>query len=272
MTHRAFALLEMLVTIAILGILMGLAIPAMNLAAAATMRANCQTNLRQISRAAIQYATQRDGRFPPGVQYGTDGNALSGDIRAWDWWKRPNGRVQPGELWTFTDMNEPSGVLTCPTAIGLNAAWEGDPVTGYNYNVAFIAAEARMPFPDDADLGAWDLVIEKPNLDGLKELRLAQCRRSGTTALFGTGGRAGGTNKFMRSPVNVGGGYDTAYAGGQSFPGGSSNVGFVDGHVSRHVHPFQGQHWDDLPDWLTNSLEWPKNGFLSDDATAYDPR
>lgn len=272
MSGRAFTLLEMLVTIAIIGILMGLAIPAMDHAAAATMRTHCQSNLRQMSRASIQYATQRDGRFPPAVLYGTDGNALSGDVRAWDWWKASSGRVHAGELWAFTDTNDPSGVLRCPTAVGLEAAWDGDPVTGYNYNVAFIAAEARLPLPDDAGLGAWDLVIEKPNLDGRKELTLAQCNRSGTTALFGTGGRRGGTNKFMRSPVNIGGGADTAYAGGQSFPGGTSNVGCVDGHVSKRVHPFRGEHWEDLPSWLTDSLCWPENGFLSDDETAYDPR
>lgn len=272
MSRRGFTLLEVLLTIAIIGVLMGLAIPAMDRAAAATMRTHCQTNLRQMSRAAIQYATQGDGRFPPGLLYGTDRDAMSGDVRAWDWWMHSGGTVRPGQLWKFTDMNEPSGVLRCPTAVGLDAAWEGDPVTGYNYNVAFIAAESRMPMPDDVGLGAWDLVIEKPNLDGLKELTFAQCHRSGTTALFGTGGRAGGTNKFMRSPVNIGGGYDTAYAGGQSFPGGASNVGWVDGHVGRRAHACKGHHWDDLPAWLTETLGWPKNGFLSEDAGAYDPR
>ncbi len=272
MNSRAFTLLEMLVTLAILGLLMSLAIPAFDKAATATIRTHCQSNLRQMSRAAIQYATQRDGRFPPGLLYGTDGDALSGDVRAWDWWKRSDGTVRPGQLWHFTDMNEPSGVLNCPTAVGLAAAWEGDPVTGYNYNVGFIAAEARMPSSTDAGCGAWDLVLEKPNLDGQRELGLAQCHRSGTTAIFGTGGRAGGVNKFMRSPVNIGGGYDTAYAGGQSFPHGSTNVGFVDGHVAKRSHPFQGQHWDDLPTWLTDALAWPENGFLSDDTSVYDPR
>jgi prepilin-type N-terminal cleavage/methylation domain-containing protein/prepilin-type processing-associated H-X9-DG protein len=267
-----FTLLEVLITVAIIGLLMGIALPAMDRAAAAAQRTHCRTNLRQMSRAAIQYAIEHDGQFPPGVLYGSDADATSGDVRAWDWHRDPSGRVRPGTLWNYTDMNEPSGVLTCPTAVGLEAAWQGDRATGYNYNVAFIAAEARMPWSGDEGLNAWDLLIEKPNLDGRTDLRYAQCHRSGTTALFGTGGRSGGTNKFMRSPVNVGGGYDTAYAGGQSFPGSTSNVGWVDGHVSKKAHAYKGHHWDDLPAWLCDTLSWPANGFLSDDARAYDPR
>ena len=79
-------------------------------------------------------------------------------------------------------------------------------------------------------------------------------------------------NKFMRSPVNVGSGYDTAYAGAQSFPHGRTNIAWIDGHVTTQQHAHKGKHFDDLPSWLTDSLAWPKNGFLSNDARSYDPR
>ena len=144
-------------------------------------------------------------------------------------------------------------------------------MTGYNYNVAFIAAEARQPIADDKDLGAWDLLVPKDNLDGRTHLTLAQCRRRATTALFGVGGRRGGVNKFMRSPVNVGPQYDLAYAGGQAFPNGS-NVARLDGSVDTVRQAFRGLHADALPAWIVDGLGWPDNGFLSDDATAYDPR
>jgi prepilin-type N-terminal cleavage/methylation domain-containing protein/prepilin-type processing-associated H-X9-DG protein len=272
MTRRGLSIAEVLIVIIILGILASLAIPSLQRASAATVRTHCRSNLRQLARAATLFAIERDGRFPPGLLYGSDRHATNGDVRAWDWVRAADGRVRPGELWTYTDGGAERVVLQCPTADQTQTSWAGDPSTGYNYNVAFIAAESRVPTPADADKGAWDLVIEKPNLGGQTQLTLAQCHRSGTTALFGTSGRRGGLNKFMRSPVNVGAGYDTAYAGGQSFPDGRTNVAWVDGHVSSQHHQCKGQYWDDLPSWLTDSLDWPANGFLSEDAGSYDPR
>jgi len=270
--RRGLTITELLVVIAVLGVLAGLAIPALDAVAASTRRAHCKSNLRQMARAAIARAAQHDGRFPPGLLHGSNSDATSGDVRAWDWTRSASGVVTPGELWLFTDGDSEQRVLQCPTAQHVAASWTGDPVTGYNYNVAYIAAEARQPTAGDAGHGAWDLVIEKPNLDGRTELTLQQCRRSGTVALFGTGGRRGGVNKFMRSPVNAPGCYDTAYGGGQSFSGGTTNVAWVDGHVSSQRHGHRGLHWSDLPAWMTDGLDWPRNGFLSEDAAAYDPR
>ncbi|MDP7029110.1 MAG: type II secretion system protein [Phycisphaerales bacterium] len=270
--RRGLSITELLVVIAVLGIVASLAIPALDAAATSTRRAQCASNLRQMTRAALSYAAQREGRFPPGLLYGTDRNATSGIVRAWDWTRSAAGTVTPGELWSLVDGNSERQVLQCPTAEHVNPGWSGDPATGYNYNVAFVAAEARPPTSTDAGLGAWDLVIEKPNLDGGAALTLQQCRRSAAAALFGTGGRRGGVNKFMRSPVNAPGCYDTAYGGGQAFPDGGSNVGWIDGHVSTQRHMHRGAHWDSLPAWMTAQLDWPRNGFLSEDASAYDPR
>lgn len=270
--RRGLSIVELTTAVAILGIVVSLAVPALDHAASSTRTAHCASNLRQMARAATLYATEHRLMFPPGLLMGSDTDATNGDVRAWDWWRGADGTVRPGPLWTYTDAGDALKVLTCPTAVQLNAAWAGDPVTGYNYNVAFVAAESRAAGAGDAGSGAWDLVMPKDNLDGLKWLTLPQCARSGVTALFGTGGRAGGTNKFMRSPVNVGAGYATAYAGGQAFAEGSSNVAWIDGHVSARKHPFKGHHFDDLPNWLTDGLGWPDNGFLSNDASAYDPR
>ncbi len=269
--RRGWTLLEMMCVISVLALLMAVLLPGLQHTNRKAMHVHSSSNLRQLARAATLHSMERAGMFPPGLLYGTDDNAQSGDIRAWDWWQSPQGRVQPGPLWALTDTTDPRGILQCPLAAHQPADWDGDPVTGYNYNLAYIAAEAASPWTAQPGMGAWDLVIDKPNLDGLGWLTRTQCRRAGSTALFGLGGRLGGANKFMRSPVNVGG-METAYAGGQAFPDGVTHVAWIDGHVAQRRHPFRGQHWDDLPDWMTNQLEWPLNGFLSDDAHAYDPR
>ena len=269
--RRGWTIIEMTCVIAILTLLVSILLPGLRHTNREAMHLHTGSNLRQLARAATLYSVERSGMFPPGLLHGLNNDAQSGDVRAWDWWKRPDGTVQPGPVWALTDTTDPRGILQCPLAQDQHAGWNGDPVTGYNYNVAFIAAEAASPWTAQPGMGAWDLVIEKPNLGGLGWLTRAQCRRAGTTALFGLGGRLGGVNKFMRSPVNIGG-METAYAGGQAFPDGVTHVAWVDGHIARRRHPFRGQLWDDLPNWMTSQLEWPRNGFLSDDARAYDPR
>lgn len=268
---RAFTLVEMLVVVAIIVVLATMLVPAAARAQDGAMRAQCMSHLRQMTFAATTWAVDHEGAFPPGLLHGTDRDCLSGDVRAWDWHRRPDGGVRPGLLWQHVSGVDAHGVLRCPTATHLSASWNSDPVTGYNYNVAFIAGEARSPAPDDKDLGAWDLLSPKANLNGATHLTLAQCQRGASVALFGVGGRRDGTNKFMRSPLNAGPEYDIAYAGAQAFMSGS-NVGRVDGSVVTVELPHRGVYADDLPAWIVNQLDFPRNGFLSDDASAYDPR
>jgi type II secretory pathway pseudopilin PulG len=264
-------MVEVLTVIAIIGTLTALLVPMAARAQDAAMRATCMAHLRQLGLGAVSHASEHKGVFPAALLYGTNDDCLSGDVRAWDWHRHANGSVTPGLLWSHVPGVNAHGVLHCPTAIAVDASWSGDPVTGYNYNTGFIAAEARMPHGGDAGSGAGDLVQPKANLDGDTHVPLARCRRSANTALFGMGGRRGGVNKFMRSPENVGTGYDLAYAGGQAFPNGSNWVG-VDGSVWTSQLPHKGMHADALPVWIVDQLNFPRNGFLSDDASAYDPR
>ncbi len=64
---RGFTLVELLVVIAIIGILAGLAIPAVQMAREAARRASCTNNLRQLGLGAIQYATKKNA-FPKSMQ------------------------------------------------------------------------------------------------------------------------------------------------------------------------------------------------------------
>ena len=61
--NTAFTLVEMLVVIAILGILMGLLLPAVNSVRESMRRTQCKNNLAQLGRAALQHLTVQ-GHFP----------------------------------------------------------------------------------------------------------------------------------------------------------------------------------------------------------------
>ena len=66
--NKAFTLVELLVVISIIGLLAGLAVPAINGALKKAKSGACMANLRQIGLALITYATDSEsGKFPESV-------------------------------------------------------------------------------------------------------------------------------------------------------------------------------------------------------------
>jgi prepilin-type N-terminal cleavage/methylation domain-containing protein/prepilin-type processing-associated H-X9-DG protein len=64
---RAFSLVELLTVILIIGVLMGLLIPALAGARRAAQRIQCASNLRQLDAAMMNYAAEFKGYFPGNV-------------------------------------------------------------------------------------------------------------------------------------------------------------------------------------------------------------
>jgi prepilin-type N-terminal cleavage/methylation domain-containing protein/prepilin-type processing-associated H-X9-DG protein len=247
-----FTVVELLVVVAVMALLLALLVPALGSVRAAGRNAACMSNLRQMSIAAQRYALEYK-HFPPAIRYENDGVFMN---VAWDWITTFDDRViSPGPLWAFTD--DPGRVQQCPEyGGGTNTA---DPFTGYNYNTTYVGGET-LPL-----VTGWDVFR--------RGVRYSACRRTVRVALFGDGGWVGGTNKYMRAPVNTLEGdlsLGTIYSGGQAFRHRkATNVAYLDFHVDSVLAPFKGSLATDA--LLETKMDYPQNGFLSNDDTAYDP-
>jgi prepilin-type N-terminal cleavage/methylation domain-containing protein/prepilin-type processing-associated H-X9-DG protein len=253
MRFRAFTLVELMVTVAIISTLLGLLLPALSAVQTSALQMKGQSNLRQMGIAAQQYSALWDA-WPTAIRYEEVGGVIH--RVAWDWVTvaATDELVSPGPLWTLTD--NPDEVMQCPAYHGPSNS-PGDPFTGYNYNTSFIGGESFNQV-------GWDNVR--------RGVPPHACVRASTTAIFGCGGWVGGANKYMRAPTSPNGlPLETIYAGAQAFHyNGSTNVAYIDGHVGSVAQPKTGTYANEqLVDGI---LDHPDNGFLSDDASAYDPR
>jgi prepilin-type processing-associated H-X9-DG protein/prepilin-type N-terminal cleavage/methylation domain-containing protein len=240
--ERAFTLVELLAVIALVGVLAALLVPALEQGREAARAAACATNLRQLAAAALSYAADHGGEFPWGMR--TEG----GETACWDFTTGAGGKARPGVIWERIPECANGRVLQCPSYVGGNANWRGDPYTGYNYNCSYVGKVEGDPALREAPV------------------RLAALRDPARTALFGDGEYIGGANKFMRAPKvdrqNDFSGKGLREAGTQGFRhGGRTNAVFADGHVEslRQSYRFGGE-----PGFVGG-----RSGFLSPDNSLY---
>lgn len=262
MIARAFTLVETLVVIAIVALLMGTLLPALRMAQRAARQTTCTANLRQLMTAATAYASSNREAMPPAVLHFQD----AGMVRTvcWDFEVTAAGEPRPGTLWQYT--NTPLEVQQCPD-FDPSITGSTDPYTGYNYNTTFVGHEGQYPFQD----------ADGRTMQGWSAARLgtpiSAFARPERTAVFGDGGWKGGTNKFMRAPGNtVECNMPLVCAGTQAFrhAGGCTCCAYLDGHVAVVAQPARGALTTDaLATWVT---DFPRNGFLSEDDSAYGPR
>jgi hypothetical protein len=238
----------------VLTLLLGLLLPAlssMRLSGRATL---CRSNLRYMVNATLMYANIHQAYPPAAMLRMIDGAPARVE---WDWITRPSGElVGPGPLWSYAEG--PGEVLQCPEFFG-NSNAPGSPYTGYNYS-PYLGGEQGLIPPYQFYPGTRPHAVDRPS----------------STAMFGLGGLSTGANKFMRAPLHneISGlflGGSAIYAGGQAYDRyrGVTFVAWVDGHVSTHNRPEEGEKATPA---LLELMGYPRNGFLSENNDAYRPR
>ena len=232
--------MELLVVLAIVGVLSGLVVSAIKSAREAAKSAACQSNLRQLAQAAVSYADAHRGEFPWGSKSVPGYNSY-----CWDFVTPSGGVPEPGPIW---DGCADRRVLSCPAFLRRSDNWNGAEYTGYNYNCSFVGKVEGDPAKRQAPA------------------RMATLKNPMRTALFGDGEFVGGANKFMRSPksdrANDYSGKSLREAGTQGFRHrGRTNVVFCDGHVESLKQPYQSGGKPGFVDGIC--------GFLSPDNSLY---
>jgi prepilin-type N-terminal cleavage/methylation domain-containing protein/prepilin-type processing-associated H-X9-DG protein len=244
--RSAFTLVELLVVVAVVGLLLAMLLPSLSQAKGRTRTAVCLSNLRQLTIAAHSYVNTQQGYFP--IAYCTENRPGLLVSCAWDFttirdWNAGTTRVVPGLLW---EGNTNPEIHQCPAFEG-GHNWLADPFTGYNYNTSYIGHGQSEAIPTPARL----IAVRYPDL----------------CALFGDGEYASGANKFMRAPWRNPG--DAQFSGRSAGTQGyrhleQTNVAFCDGHAETR----RDRYTETYP--ADQASIAPGTGFLSPDNSLYD--
>jgi prepilin-type N-terminal cleavage/methylation domain-containing protein/prepilin-type processing-associated H-X9-DG protein len=145
--RRGFTLVELLVVIGIIAVLIALLFPALRAARIQAQRAQCASNMRQISMAIIGYTGQHNGVYP------LKDNPLTSYLY---FWSKSNTATQCVLDLMLTSWGMPMEILTCPSQQALfnpPAPWPTDP-TGQRYGVNYCYL-GGMGEPKHVGVGSW---------------------------------------------------------------------------------------------------------------------
>ncbi len=90
-----FTLIELLIVIAIIAILAALLFPAIKNGMERARAVQCLSNVQQLTKGALSYATDTGGKFPPMYDYPYSGSPA----RKWMWWLYENGLVRAPDVY-----------------------------------------------------------------------------------------------------------------------------------------------------------------------------
>ncbi len=139
---RGFTLVELLVVIGIIALLISILLPALSRARSQATVVNCLSNIRQLSTALVNYATENKGKFPPNIDNIPDSTPRNNSWFDVDRIGRylPKAVVETAGL--ATQAPSVGGtVMVCPVAAGDDTArsysmnyWASSKVSGATVN------------------------------------------------------------------------------------------------------------------------------------------
>ncbi|MEN1679493.1 MAG: DUF1559 domain-containing protein [Planctomycetota bacterium] len=236
--RAAFTLVELLVTLAVIGLLVGLLLPAVQSAREAARRADCSNRLRQIGIALVDFESTH-GALPIGCDGCPAGNETSWNTRL-----LPHLGLQPvaDAYDTALPARDPSNVAAavvrpewlCPSdASGklqaVSKRWSGAAFTDYGGVFGLEGAGVVFGPTTQGVLVYNDPITLDEITDGLSHtLAVAELRERRVTECIWTRGH----NVFAQestTPINA----QSQLTGdlGSAHPGGAQGV-FCDGHVA----------------------------------------
>ncbi|MDD5458789.1 MAG: type II secretion system protein [Phycisphaerae bacterium] len=143
-SHRGFCggftLIELLVVIFVVGLLIGILMPALNLAKKQGKAIDCKNNLRQLALAATSYVHDHDGYYLFGAE-----DIYSGNLHRWYGVRDDKGQpfnTSKGTLSSYLNNVR----LQCPSKINYKQLSPGDNDYedgngGYGYNLIYIGSQ-----------------------------------------------------------------------------------------------------------------------------------
>lgn len=146
-----FTLTELLVVICVIGILLGLLLPAIFSARASARDVECRNSLRSMAFAVMMYADDWEGRYPPAWVIG------SPDSTAWCGVYYKVGSVKymdvtRGPLWPYIQEKK---VLRCKSFSPPTLKYAGSGmISGYGINCQYVAGD---PTVDPDGMGGYAL-------------------------------------------------------------------------------------------------------------------